>query len=51
MTWNAKAYDSDRTWKDSIRILFPGCSSAMQTFADHNSDGAPAGTITARRSP
>ena len=43
MTWNAKAYDSDRTWKDSIRILFPGCSSAMQTFADHNSDGGPSG--------
>lgn len=41
MTWNAKAYDSDKTWKDSIRILFPGCASAMQTFADHNSDGGP----------
>lgn len=43
MTWNAKAYDSDKTWKDSIRILFPGCASAMQTFANHNSDGGPSG--------
>lgn len=41
MTWNAKAYDSDKTWKDSIRILFPGCASAMQTLANHNSDGGP----------
>lgn len=41
MVWNAKAYDSEKTWKDSIRILFPGCASAMQTFANHNSDGGP----------
>lgn len=41
MTWNAKAYDSEKSWKDSIRILFPGCAAAMQTFANHNSDGGP----------
>lgn len=43
LTWNGKAYDSDKTWKDSIRLLFPGCASAMQTFANHNSDGGPSG--------
>lgn len=43
LTWNAKAYDSDKTWKDSIRMLFPGCADAMQTFANHNSDGGPSG--------
>lgn len=43
MTWNQKAYDSDKSWRDGIRKMFPECAEAMQTFADHNSDGGPSG--------
>ncbi len=41
LCWNAKAFDSDKTWKDSIRIMYPNCADAMQTLANHNSDGGP----------
>lgn len=41
--WNIKGYDSDKTWKDSIKRLYPQTHEAMQTFADHNSDIGPSG--------
>ncbi len=41
LCWNAKTFDSEKTWKDSIRIMFPNCADAMQTLANHNSDGGP----------
>ncbi len=41
LCWNAKAFDSEKTWKDSIRIMYPKCADAMQTLANHNSDGGP----------
>ena len=36
--WNIKGYQSDKTWKDGIKRLYPEVSEAMQTFANHNSD-------------
>ncbi|WP_280126551.1 beta-N-acetylglucosaminidase domain-containing protein [Akkermansia sp. N21169] len=41
--WNVKGYDSDKTWKDSIKRLYPQTHEAIQTFADHNSDIGPSG--------
>lgn len=40
-TWNQEAFNSDTSWKEGIKALFPACAEAMQTFADHNSDAGP----------
>lgn len=39
--WNIEAFNSERSWKDGIRRLFPGCAAAMQVFCNHNSDHGP----------
>ena len=36
-TWNITAFDSDRTWKDGIKLLYPKDAAAMQVFCNHNS--------------
>lgn len=41
--WNIEAFQSERSWKDGIRRLFPGCAAAMQVFCNHNSDHGPNG--------
>lgn len=41
--WNIMGFDSDRSWRDSIRRLFPECPEAMQIFCNHNSDLGPNG--------
>lgn len=41
--WNIDGFKSDPSWRAGIRELFPQCSEAMQTFADHNSDHGPNG--------
>ncbi len=41
--WNIMGFDSDKSWKDSIRLLFPECPEAMQVFCNHNSDLGPNG--------
>lgn len=41
--WNIEAFNSERSWKDGIRRLFPGCVAAMQVFCNHNSDHGPNG--------
>ncbi len=41
--WNIKGYDSNQTWKDSIKRLYPQTHEAMQVFANHNSDIGPSG--------
>lgn len=40
-TWNMKDFDSEYTWKEGIKRLFPELSEAMITFAMHNSDQGP----------
>ncbi len=40
-SWNVEKFDSDKVWKDLIRRTYPTCASAMQTFANHNSDQGP----------
>jgi len=42
-TWNMDAFDSEKSWKAGIRLLFPTCAEAMQKFANHNSDQGPNG--------
>lgn len=41
--WNIEGFHSERSWKDGIRRLFPGCHAAMQVFCNHNSDHGPNG--------
>ncbi len=41
--WNIEGFQSERSWKDGIRRLFPGCAAAMQVFCNHNSDHGPNG--------
>jgi hyaluronoglucosaminidase len=36
--WNSEKYDSDKTWKDAIRNILPGCATELEFFAAHNSD-------------
>lgn len=36
-TWNIAAFQSERSWKDGIARLYPGCADAMQVFCNHNS--------------
>lgn len=37
-TWNIDAFDSQKSWKDGIRRLFPHYAKSMQTLANHSSD-------------
>lgn len=39
--WNIMGFNSDQTWRDSIRRLYPECPEAMQVFCNHNSDLGP----------
>ena len=41
--WNVDAFDSEKTWRDGVKRLFPTCASAMQIFVNHNSDQGPNG--------
>ena len=41
--WNVDAFDSETSWKYSIKALFPKYASAMQTLANHSSDQGPNG--------
>ncbi|UDQ98711.1 beta-N-acetylglucosaminidase domain-containing protein [Lentisphaerota bacterium WC36G] len=36
-TWNVNDFNSVKSWKDGIKIMFPKSAAAMQTFANHNS--------------
>lgn len=40
-TWNQETFDSEKSWKEGIKHLFPGYSEAIQTLANHNSDPGP----------
>ncbi len=42
-TWNIGAYDSDKSWKEGVKRIFPQAPEAMQVFVDHNSDQGPNG--------
>lgn len=42
-SWNIMGFNSDQSWRDSIRRLFPECPEAMQIFCNHNSDLGPNG--------
>lgn len=39
--WNIMGFNSDKTWRDSIKRLYPECPVAMQVFCNHNSDLGP----------
>lgn len=41
--WNIDAFNSEKSWKDGIRRLFPKYTKAMQTLANHSSDQGPNG--------
>ena len=47
-TWNIPAFDSEPTWKEGIRRLYPQCAEAMQIFCEHNADLLPNGHGYAR---
>lgn len=36
-TWNIGGFDSDPSWREGIRRLYPQSHDAMQIFCDHNS--------------
>ncbi len=36
-TWNIEDFNSDKTWKDGIKRLYPSSAAAMQVFCNHNS--------------
>lgn len=36
-TWNITAFQSQASWQEGIRRLYPGQAEAMQAFCDHNS--------------
>ena len=40
-TWNIMGFESDATWKEGIKRLYPANSAAMQVFCNHNSDLGP----------
>ncbi len=42
-SWNINGFKSEPSWKAGIKQLFPNCTNAMQTFANHNSDHGPNG--------
>lgn len=42
-SWNIKGFDSDTSWKEGVKRLFPQAAEAMQIFVNHNSDQGPNG--------
>ncbi|NQZ59491.1 MAG: beta-N-acetylglucosaminidase domain-containing protein, partial [Lentisphaeraceae bacterium] len=40
-TWNIDGFNSEKSWKDGIKRLFPELAEEMQSFANHNSDQGP----------
>ncbi|MGL4854054.1 MAG: beta-N-acetylglucosaminidase domain-containing protein, partial [Lentisphaeria bacterium] len=40
-TWNMQKFNSDKSWKDGIKSLYPKFHKDMQVFANHNSDQGP----------
>ena len=38
ITWNRKAFDSERNWCDGIKRLYPFAPEAMLRFCSHNTD-------------
>lgn len=47
-TWNIPSFDSEPTWREGIRRLYPQCAEAMQVFCEHNADLLPNGHGYAR---
>ncbi len=41
--WNITAFQSDHSWREGIKRLYPECPEAMQAFCDHNSYLLPNG--------
>lgn len=41
--WNMDHYDSDKTWREGLRLLMPKNYEALQVFANHNSDAGQNG--------
>lgn len=41
--WNIDAFNSEKSWKDGIRRLYPDYAEAMQVLANHSSDQGPNG--------
>lgn len=41
--WNMKDYDSERSWREGLRLTMPENYKALQMFANHNSDLGPNG--------
>ena len=39
--WNMKAFDSDKSWDNSIKDLLPSNADALRLFSEHNSDAGP----------
>ena len=39
--WNMKAFDSDKSWDNSIKDLLPSNADALRLFSEHNSDADP----------
>ncbi len=42
-TWNITAFNSEHSWREGIKRLYPECADAMQAFCDHNSYLLPNG--------
>ena len=40
-TWNVEGFDSETSWREGIKRLYPQCAESMQTFCEHNSDLLP----------
>ncbi|MBO7167029.1 MAG: beta-N-acetylglucosaminidase domain-containing protein [Kiritimatiellae bacterium] len=38
MVWNQKGFDSERNWRDGIKLLYPCATEAMLRFCEHNTD-------------
>ena len=47
-TWNIPSFDSEPTWREGIRRLYPQCAESMQIFCEHNADLLPNGHGYAR---
>ena len=42
-TWNITGFESQKSWREGIRRLYPQCPEAMQVFCNHNSYLLPNG--------
>ncbi|NGM74036.1 beta-N-acetylglucosaminidase domain-containing protein [Sphingobacterium sp. SGL-16] len=40
-SWNLKAYDSEKTWKEAVDRLYPSMNKAYLLFSAHNTDPGP----------